>query len=132
MSDAAMTGSSLNEQVTDAVEQVTQAVLGAKQPLATAAAFQMISHSLSLAVQNAVAQQQHSYMLRNALTTAAAKAMLAGQTTEAEAVLKLAESPLVNPNFAQDIGQFREAIELLQDALTPPTSPQPTSGKAAT
>lgn len=118
MGDTEQTGTALNDQITDAIAQIGQSVIGMQRPFATAAAYQMISHALSLAVQNAVTQQQHSHMLRSALTTAAAKAMLAGKTSEAEAVLKLAESQLVNPDFAAEIGQMREAIQLLKEDLS--------------
>jgi putative heme degradation protein len=74
-------------------------------------------------MQNAVAQQQHSHMLRSALTTAAARALLDGKREEAEAVLKLAESRLVNPDVGEEIlrlqGALGKALEQLRDILAP-------------
>lgn len=113
MSDAAAT----NDQVTDAVQQVRDLLAGFQQPFAAGAAYQAVSHALALALHNAVVQQQHSYTLRNALTTAAATALLEGRTEQAEAVLKLAESPLVNPSFEVQIGQLQTAMGRLREEM---------------
>ena len=85
--------------------------------LKPAAAFQTIAHALGLALHNAVARQQHSAMLRNALTTAAATALLDGRTEQAEAVLKLADSRLVNPTFDAEVGQLQGAVSQLREEL---------------
>lgn len=114
MSDSA---SPDNDQVTDAVQQVHDLLAGFQQPFAAGAAYQAVSHALGLALHNAVVQQQHSYTLRNALTTAAATALLDGRTEQAEAVLKLAESPLVNPSFEVQIGQLQAAMGRLREEM---------------
>jgi len=108
---------SLNDQVTDSVNQLQATLAGLQQPFAAAAAFQTVAHALGLALQNAVARQQHSYMLRNAMTTAAATALLEGRSEQAEAVLKLAESPLVNPTFESEVGQLQSAMSGLRQEL---------------
>ena len=108
---------SLNDQVTDALAQVQETLAGMQQPFASAAATQTIAHALGLALHNAVARQQHSHILRNALTTAAAMALLDGQGERAQAVLKLAESPLVNPTFDAEIGQLQSAVANLREEL---------------
>lgn len=108
---------SLNDQIRDSVSQVQATLADMQQPFASAAAFQTIAHALGLALHNAVARQQHSHMLRNALTTAAAKALLDGRVEQAQAVLKLAESPLVNPTFEAEVGQLQKAIENLREEL---------------
>jgi hypothetical protein len=105
--------STVNDQITDSITQLQHSLAGMQQPFATAAAFQTISHALGLALHNAVARQQHSHMLRNALTTAAATALLDGRTEQAEAVLKLAESPLVNPTLEVELAQLQAAITSL-------------------
>jgi hypothetical protein len=107
----------VNDQITDSVTQLQRSLTGMQQPFAAAAAFQVISHALALALQNAVARQQHSHMLRNALTTAAASALLDGRTEQAEAVLKLAESPLVNPTLETEVGQLQAAMASLRGEI---------------
>lgn len=115
--NAAAQAGETNDQVLDAVTQLQQLLAGAQQPFAAAAAYQTIAHALGLALHNAVARQQHSHMLRNALTTAAARALLDGRTSQAEAVLKLAESPLVNPTFDSELGQLQAAVTQLRQEL---------------
>lgn len=107
----------LNDQIGDALAQVNAAVQGMQAPFATGAACHAIAHALSLALHNAVLRQQHSHILRNALTTAAAKAMLEGRMEQAEAVMKLAESPLVNPSLDTEIAQLHGAITGLQGEI---------------
>jgi len=106
-----------NDQVRDSVNQLQETLAGLHQPFAAAAAFQTIAHALGLALHNAVARQQHSAMLRNALTTAAATALLDGRTEQAEAVLKLADSRLVNPTFDAEVGQLQGAVTQLREEL---------------
>lgn len=109
--------SSVNDQIRDSVAQTQQLLNGMQQPFAAAATFNIVAHALSLALQNAVTRQQHSQMLRSALTTAAANAMLDSKLEEANAVLKLAESPLVNPSFDLEIGELQKAISGLREEL---------------
>jgi hypothetical protein len=89
----------LNDQIRDSLDQLQRTLEGMQQPVAAGASLQTVAHALGLALLNTVARQQHSHMLRNAMTAAAARALLDGRTDQAEAVLKLAESPLVNPTF---------------------------------
>ena len=121
-----------NDQVRDSVNQLQETLAGLHQPFAAAAAFQTIAHALGLALHNAVARQQHSAMLRNALTTAAATALLDGRTEQAEAVLKLADSRLVNPTFDAEVGQLQGAVTQLREELEKilaAASGQPTAPK---
>lgn len=107
----------LNDAIQDAGQQLQDLLARAQQPFAAAAAYQTVAHALGLALHNAVARQQHSHMLRNALTTAAATALLDGRTSQAEAVLKLAESPLINPTFETELGQLTCAVTQLRQEL---------------
>ena len=107
----------VNSQIRDSVAQVQQLLDGMQRPFAAAATFNIVAHALSLALQNAVTRQQHSQMLRTALTTAAANAMLESKLDEANAVLKLAESPLVNPSFDLEVGQLQKVIGSLREEL---------------
>jgi hypothetical protein len=75
---------------------------------------------LGLAAHNLVAQQQHGHMLRHAMASAAARALLDGKNEEAEAVLKLAESRLVKVDVAEELGRLlitlKAALELGSEA----------------
>lgn len=107
----------INDQVRDSVLQL-EALLGRQAgPFAQAAAYQTITHAIALGMQNAVAQQQHGHMLRTALTTAAAKALLEGRREEAEAVLKLAESKLVNPDIGAELARLQATLKTTLDEL---------------
>lgn len=107
----------VNNQVTDSVTQLHNSLSAMQQPFAQAAAFQAVSHALALALHNAVARQQQSHMLRQAMATAAAKALLEGRSEQAEAVLKLAESPLVNPTLESEVGQLQAALASLRGEI---------------
>jgi hypothetical protein len=114
MSDVNGNGSSaatglVNSQAVEAIQQVLQLIGDGRHPFAAAAASQAMAHALGIALQNAVTHQQHCQMLRNAMATAAAKALLEGRTEAAEAVLKLAGSPLVNPTLDFELAQLRAA-----------------------
>jgi len=109
--------SSLNDQIRDAISQVQATLAGSDQSVLVAAAYQAITHSIALSLQNTVAQQQHGYILRNALTAAAAKALLDGKKDEAEALLKLAESRLVVPNIADEVKALVEALRTVNSEL---------------
>ena len=113
----------VNDQIRDAVRQAALLMEEAGRPFAQAAATQAIIQALGLAAHNIVAQQQHGYMLRNALTSAAANALLAGKREEAEAVLKLAESRFVAVDVAEELGRLlvalKAALEVAPGAVTP-------------
>jgi hypothetical protein len=71
---AAAAASSLNQQIADALAQSAAVVGGGA--IGRAGAEQLMVLTLTLAMQNAVAQQQQLYMLQNAATTALVKALL--------------------------------------------------------
>jgi hypothetical protein len=90
----------VNSQITDAVTQVNASVNGSSEALARAMANQIMAHAVSVAIQNAVAQQQHVYMLRNAVTTAAARAIL---DSNPEQALRFANEAFNGDDLAQTI-----------------------------
>lgn len=90
----------VNCQVTDAVAQVNATVVSSSEALARAMADQVMAHAIGLAMQNAVAQQQQLYMLRNALTTAATRAILESNPEEA---LRFAGEALKGDDIAQTL-----------------------------
>ena len=97
----------VNGQAIQAIQQVQKLIGEGREPFVAAAASQAVVQALGVALQNAVANQQNCHMLRNAMTTAAAKAMLEGRSEAAEAVLKLAASPLMNPTLDVELAQLR-------------------------
>ncbi len=129
--------SSVNSQITDAVSQLNATVPGLAPAFGAATAFQVVSHAIALRFQNLVAQQQHDHILRNALTTAAAQAVLAGKREEADAIIKLADTRLPVPDLAAEIAQLKAALHDLQEEFakfappTPPPAP-PSSPSGAT
>lgn len=107
----------LNDQVRDMLDQLNATLNGADHRIITIAACQAMSHALALSFQNAVAQQQHSHILRTALTTSAANAILAGKKDEAEAILRLAESSLVTPNLTEIFSDLCSGLKTLRNEL---------------
>ena len=100
--------SAVNSQITDAVSQTNETVNGTSQAQARAMADQVMAHAIGLAMQNAVAQQQQAYILRNAVTTAAARAILEASPEEA---LRFAREVLSN----DDVGQTLERLSKLMN-----------------
>jgi len=92
--------SPVNSQITDAVSQTNETIDGSSQAQARAMADQVMAHAIGLAMQNAVAQQQQAYILRNAVTTAAARAILQASPEEA---LRFAREVLSNDDVAQTL-----------------------------
>jgi hypothetical protein len=109
--------SALNDQIRDAVAQINAAAGGVDRSLIAAAAYQAIAQAIALAMQNAVAQQQQGYILRNALTGAAASAILDGKKEEADSILAMMESRLVSPGIAAEIGELLTALKAVDAEL---------------
>jgi hypothetical protein len=107
----------VNPQIQDAVRQLNDLVPGADRALASGIANQVIALATGLALQNAVTRQQHSYILRNALTTAVANALLDGKKAEAEAVLKLAEASHLNRSLGDDVTELTAALKAMGEEL---------------
>src|SRR5262249_14478836 len=115
-----------------AVAQVQATLAGSEQAVVTAALYQAVAHAIALALQNAVAQQQHGYILRNAMTAAAANAILDCKREEAEADLRLAESRLLVPDLAQEVRALLEAVTSVHRELSSWTgAPLPPEAAAA-
>lgn len=81
-----------------------------------AARYQITAHAVSLAMQNAVAQQQHAYTLLNAVTTAAAQAVLEGKIEEAEVAAKLARELLDPDHLVETLTRLHELIDRVEKA----------------
>lgn len=79
----------LNDQIKDSIEQM-QAMLADSSSAGNTRAFsyQLMAHSIGLAMYNTVQQQQQMYILQNAVTTAATKAILEASPQEALALAR--------------------------------------------
>ena len=97
----------VNNQITDAVSQTDETVRGSAKAHAQAMADQVMAQAIGLAMQNAVAQQQQSYILRNAVTTAAARAILESSPEEA---LRFAREVLANDDVAATLERLTKLM----------------------
>lgn len=121
MSENANTSSSahttVNSQIADAVSQLN-AITGESLPIVfSAAVYQSVAASLSLALQNAVLMQQHQQMLHMAFTTAAAEAILHGDESQAKQILDLAEAKLKTPGLTNTVQEIKTCMETIREEL---------------
>ncbi|MDI2593121.1 RebB family R body protein [Pseudomonas sp. 681] len=72
-----MSNSVVNPQITDSVTQANVQVVGTAPATAIAALCQVSSHAISLALQNAVSQQQAMNIIGNATVASAVAQILA-------------------------------------------------------
>lgn len=119
--------SPLNAQIADAVAQINATLTGSERGLITAAAYQTVTQAVVLGLQNAVAQQQQAYILRNALTAAAASAILDGKRDDADALLKLADSrsQSLSAEIAELLATLKQIGEELHKLREPTEAPAP-------
>lgn len=82
-------------------------------PNGRAMADQVMAFAIGLAMQNAVAQQQQAYILRNAVTTAAARAILQASPEQA---LRFAREVLSSDDVASTLERLKK---LMDDDATP-------------
>lgn len=81
------------------------------------AAYQAAVGAMTLTLQNAVAEQQHAHIVRMAVTTAAANAILEGRKTEADEILALATARLASPPLTELMAQIRTCIDSLNQGF---------------
>ena len=97
----------VNSQISDAVAQANASVIGSSEATAHAMADHIMAQAIGIAIQNAVAQQQHVYMLRNAITTAAARAIL---ESDPEQAMRFADEALKSEDIAQTIERLNALL----------------------
>lgn len=91
----------LYSQVTDAIAQTSVKVMGEAPAEAVGILYQQMAHSIGLALQNVIAQQQHSYSIHNAITLAASRQLIATDpAAAAKASQDLVNSSATNENLA--------------------------------
>ena len=82
----------------------------------------VMAHAVSLAMQNAVAQQQQAYTLINATTTAATQAILDSKIEEAEAAVRLARELLSPDRIVETLSGLKKLMDELELPAEPPAS----------
>lgn len=105
---------SLNQQILDAVAR--GASLAASGSFGPVAAEQLVILTLTLAMQNAVTQQQQLYMLQNAATTALVKTLLdAGpdHTSRWSEALQLVQGAFSTAEVEQTLVRLKDMLEHL-------------------
>jgi hypothetical protein len=121
MTDAGSDTFAVNDEIKDAVEQLNASFKGMSSHGPEAFAYQAMVHAVALALHNTVLQQQHDHMLRNAMTTAAASALLEGRREEAEAVLKLADEKFGrHQNLSEEIAKIGRIMKAIGEQFNAP------------
>lgn len=110
MSKSTETESGVNDQIADSVVQIQAMVNGTSAEFSHGVSQQITAHAVGLAMQNAVAQQQEQYILRNAIVTAAANAILESNPIDA---ITLAEKVMSGDDVISTITGLKD---LLRDA----------------
>lgn len=122
---------SVNQQVVDAIAQ-TAAAFAESGAHAQAGAEQLTALVLGLSMQNALAQQQHLYMLQNAANTALVKSLLesgpdaGNRWSEA---LQLVREAFSANDINKTLAQLKDLIEQLAQAREARSAPASAAGK---
>ena len=98
-------GDLTNTQISEAVRQATEINLQSGSAVGQAITYQLLAQSVGQAMQNAVAQQQRAYMLRNAAVTVATKALLEAGPGEA--------IKLIDPASGESVDRLLENLDKL-------------------
>lgn len=101
---------SVNDQITDSITQIQKMLADDDGENIQALSYQLMAHSIGLAMYNTVHQQQQRYILQNAITTAATKAILEASPEKA---LKLAEEGLGADSFTQTLSELKAMMDSL-------------------
>ena len=106
----------LNSQITDAVEQIQTMVNSTSNEFSQAVTQQITAQAVGLAMQNAVAQQQELYILRNAIVTAAANAIIESNPKEA---ISLAEKVIDGSDIVSTISGLKDLLDEAETKVKP-------------
>lgn len=97
----------VNSQVTDAVTQTSLKVLGEAPAEAMGVLYQQMAHSIGLALQNVIAQQQHSYSIHNAVTLAASKQLL---SSDPAAAAKASQALISGSSLPENLAALQKVV----------------------
>ena len=98
----------INSQVTDAIGQTSLKVLGEAPAEAVGILYQQMAHSVGLALQNVIAQQQHSYSIHNAITLAASRQLI---TTDPAAAAKASQALITDSAVADNLTAIQSVVD---------------------
>jgi len=98
----------INSQVTDAISQTSLKVLGEAPAEAVGILYQQMAHSVGLALQNVIAQQQHSYSIHNAITLAASRQLI---TTDPAAAAKASQALITDSAVADNLTAIQSVVD---------------------
>ncbi len=98
----------INSQVTDAISQTSLKVLGEAPAEAVGILYQQMAHSVGLALQNVIAQQQHSYSIHNAITLAASRQLI---TTDPVAAAKASQALITDSAVADNLTAIQSVVD---------------------
>ena len=97
----------VNSQITDAIAQTSMKVIGEAPAEATGILYQQMAHSIGLALQNVIAQQQHSYSIHNAVTLAASRQLL---TTDPAAAAKASQDLISGSSITDNLAALQSVV----------------------
>ncbi len=97
----------VNSQITDAVAQTSMKVVGEAPAEAMAMLYQQMAHSIGLALQNTIAQQQHSYSIHNAITLAASRQLL---TSDPAAAARASQELIVGSAITENLAALQAVV----------------------
>lgn len=107
----------VNSQITDAVKQIQTMINSTSNEFSQAVTQQITAQAVGLAMQNAVAQQQELYILRNAIVTAAAKAII---DTDPKEAITLAEQVLSGDDVVATISGLKDLLDEAESSIKQP------------
>lgn len=103
---------SINDQITDSIEQIQALLADDNGQNTRALSYQLMSHAASLAFYNTVHQQQQMYVLQNAITTAAAKAILEASPEDA---IKYAKEGFASQDMTSTLTELKKFMDDLNE-----------------
>ncbi|WP_169569638.1 RebB family R body protein [Sneathiella limimaris] len=97
----------VNSQITDAIGQTNLQVVGEAPAEAVGMLYQQMAHSIGLALQNVISQQQHSYSIHNAITLAASRQLIA---TDPVAAAKASQALINDSGVAENLAAIQDVV----------------------
>jgi predicted amino acid-binding ACT domain protein len=102
--------SAVNSQIIDSIKEINKLLAEQSGDVETIASH-VLTQAISMAMLNIVNQQQQMYILQNAVTTAAAKAML---NSNPEDAVKLMNTVVESSSGAKDLKDLKDLLSELK------------------
>lgn len=100
----------VNSQITDAIGQTSLSVVGEAPAEAVGILYQQMAHSIGLAMQNVISQQQHSYSIHNAITLAASRQLI---TSDPAAAARASQALINDSAVADNLAAIQSVVNKL-------------------